>query len=64
MERYQDCVLYERLCIACGECDRCDENPEKICDNCMRCVKAEAEYAAIRIDGLLTDEEALEGEQS
>ncbi len=29
------CVLYDRVCIGCGECDRCDLDPEKICDNCM-----------------------------
>ena len=31
----RECVLYDRECIGCGECDRCDLDPEKICDNCM-----------------------------
>ena len=30
----RECVLYDRECIGCGECDRCDLDPEKICDNC------------------------------
>lgn len=58
----KDCVLYERACIECGECDICDLNPEKICDNCMACVKSESDYRAIRIDGVLTPDESLEGE--
>ena len=51
MEKKQ-CVLYDRVCIGCGECDRCDLDPEKICDNCMKCVNGEAEYRAITIDGI------------
>ena len=61
------CILYDRECIDCGECDRCDLDSEKICDNCMKCLSAgEAdgiEYRAIRIDGVLTDEERLDSEQ-
>ncbi|MBQ2711980.1 MAG: hypothetical protein IJF71_01240 [Clostridia bacterium] len=34
----KECVLYDRACIDCGECDRCDLDPNKICDNCMKCV--------------------------
>ena len=30
----KECVLYDRECCNCGECLRCDLNPEKICDNC------------------------------
>ena len=46
----EKCVLYERECIDCGECDRCDLDPAKICDNCMRCVKGEDDYRGIIID--------------
>ena len=46
------CVLYDRECIGCGECDRCDLDPEKICDNCMKCVNGDAEYRGIAIDGI------------
>ena len=58
----KDCVLYDRVCVECGECDICDLNPEKVCDNCMECVKSESDYRAIRIDGVLTPEESLDGE--
>ena len=46
------CVLYDRECTACGECDVCDLNPDKKCDNCMRCVKGDADYLAIAIDAI------------
>ena len=27
------CVLYDRACIECGECNMCDLDPTKVCDN-------------------------------
>ena len=53
-----ECILYDRECIECGECNRCDLDPEKICDNCKRCLRLDADYLAIHIDGVLTDEGA------
>ena len=44
------CVLYDRECIDCGECDRCDLDPGKLCDNCMKCVLGDSDYRAIEID--------------
>lgn len=44
------CVLYDRDCIDCGECDRCDLDPDKICDNCMKCVMGDSDFRAIEID--------------
>lgn len=50
-ETYKKCDLYDRECMACGECGVCDLNPEKTCDNCMKCVaKSDADYLAIEID--------------
>ena len=57
MAVHRQCVLYDRECIGCGECDRCDLDPEKICDNCMKCVNGDAEYRGISIDRI-----ELEGE--
>ena len=57
MALHKQCVLYDRECIGCGECDRCDLNPEKICDNCMECVKADTDYRAISIDGIYLEKE-------
>lgn len=46
------CVLMDRVCIGCNECDRCDLDPNKICDNCMKCVNGDAGYRAITIDDI------------
>ena len=57
MGNNRHCVLYERECIGCGECDRCDLNPEKTCDNCMKCVNGSAEYRGIAIDRIMLERE-------
>ena len=57
MAVHKECVLYDRECIGCGECDRGDLDPNKICDNCMKCVQGNSEYRAIRIDGIVMSEE-------
>jgi len=62
MCKEKECVLYDRVCVECGECDQCDLDPEKICDNCKKCLGINAKYRAIRIDGVLTPEESLEEE--
>lgn len=46
------CELYDRDCINCGECLRCDLDPNKICDNCMKCINGESSYRAIVVDGV------------
>ena len=51
------CVLYDRDCIGCGECDRCDLDPDKICDNCMKCVTGGADYRSIRVEGIKLETE-------
>ena len=37
MSEAKRCVLYDRDCIDCGECDMCDLEPGKVCDNCGEC---------------------------
>ena len=34
----QKCVLYDRDCIGCLECEMCDLDPNKVCDNCGKCL--------------------------
>ncbi len=48
----KECVLYDRECIDCGECDVCDLNPHKVCDNCGKCLESDTEYNAIKITGI------------
>ncbi len=45
----QKCVLYDRDCIGCLECEMCDLDPNKVCDNCGKCLDIK-DYATIRID--------------
>ena len=76
------CVLYDRVCIGCGECnglsmtgigldpsgmkadedDRCDLDPDKICDNCMKCIIGDSEYRAIMVDSIELEEPEDDGE--
>ena len=64
MALHRPCVLYDRECIDCGECDRCDLDPDKICDNCMKCVLGEAEYRSVGIDEIRMDEDEEEADFS
>ena len=52
------CVLYERECIECGECNICDLDASKICDNCGRCIGlgGETAYRAIQVDGIIGED--------
>ncbi len=50
------CILYDRDCIDCGECDMCELDPQKRCDNCMKCVTGKAEYRAVYIDRIENDQ--------
>ena len=47
------CVLYDRVCIHCGECEMCDLDPLIICDNCGKCLEIK-DYATIAVDFDLT----------
>lgn len=49
------CVLYDRECIDCGECDRCDIDPKKICDSCGKCIESDKNYKVIKITKIITD---------
>ncbi len=44
------CILYDRDCIACGECDMCDLDPKKKCDNCGACLEMDDDYKTVDVD--------------
>jgi len=54
----KQCVLYDRECIECGECNLCDLDPSKVCDNCGKCIGLEGDmdYRAIRVDGIIGED--------
>ena len=47
------CILYERDCIKCGECDKCDLDPSKICDSCGKCIELTKNYEIIKITKII-----------
>ena len=51
------CVLYERDCIDCMECEFCDLDKTKLCDNCGKCLEIEGkEYNELKIDGIILED--------
>ena len=46
----KECVLYDRRCIDCGECDICDLDPKKKCDNCGKCIDDGNDYNIMDVD--------------
>ncbi len=55
-EKSEKCVLYDRACIGCMECDICDLNPDKICDNCGKCIEIRDD-AVIKIDKIILNDD-------
>lgn len=49
------CVLYDRECIGCLECEACDLEPGKTCNNCGKCLDIRDD-AVIKIDKIIFDE--------
>ena len=45
----KQCELYDRECIGCLECEVCDLDENKICDNCGKCLDIQ-DVASIKID--------------
>lgn len=39
--KHRPCILYEdrKYCTDCGDCEMCDLDPSKKCDNCGMCLK-------------------------
>ena len=61
----KQCVLYDRECINCGECNRCDLDPNKICDNCCQCLELDKEaYRTLKISRVITDQEEIDAYNS
>lgn len=49
MERFY-CILEEKECVKCYECEMCDLNRNKVCDNCGKCIDSKTDYRAIEVD--------------
>jgi hypothetical protein len=57
MKKQKECVLYDRLCIGCGECDVCDLDKNKKCDNCGKCIEEIEDYRTLNVDEFLKEKE-------
>lgn len=55
------CVLYDRDCIGCLECETCDLDSNKVCDNCGKCLDIQ-DVASIKIDKIYVSEEEYEAD--
>lgn len=55
----KECVLFDRECIECGECELCDLDHNKKCDNCCKCIDIPADYKSIQVDEIIDDEEVV-----
>ncbi|MHB8061641.1 MAG: hypothetical protein ACYDG2_03230 [Ruminiclostridium sp.] len=51
----EQCELYDRECINCGECEICDLDPAKKCDDCGCCIDDVSEYRSVTIDDFLKE---------
>lgn len=54
------CILDDlKTCSSCGECNRCDLDVEKICDNCCKCLEIDtndhADYAQIDVSDVVVE---------
>lgn len=56
------CVLYDRDCIGCLECETCDLDPNKVCDNCGKCLDIK-DVVSIKIDKIYRSEEEYETDE-
>lgn len=51
----KECILEDKICTNCGECEVCDLDENKKCDNCGKCIESSAESRAIEIEDILLD---------
>lgn len=49
----EKCELYDRVCTECGECDMCDLDPDKHCDDCGKCIDDSEDYRSVTIEDFI-----------
>lgn len=48
-----ECVLMDRECIDCGQCDICDLDDSKVCDDCCKCIDNDTDFKGVYIDNII-----------
>lgn len=52
------CILEDKICTSCGECNMCDLDKTKVCNNCEKCLNMpKSEYYEILIDDIMNTDE-------
>lgn len=49
----EQCELYDRECVNCGECEICDLDSAKKCNDCGCCIDDVSEYRSVTIDDFI-----------
>jgi len=52
----KECLLYDRACIKCYECEKCDLDSTKRCNNCEKCLEQSQEYRTVKVKEFLKDD--------
>jgi len=53
----KECELYDRICIKCGECEFCDLDSKKKCNNCNKCLDNDDKYRTVNILRFISEED-------
>jgi hypothetical protein len=55
----KECVLYDKLCTDCKECEMCDLDSNKICDNCGSCIEDVKPFRSINVDEYIKEHKVV-----
>ena len=57
-----ECILMDRECIDCGQCDICDLDDTKICDDCCKCIDTDSDFKGVYIDNIIDNVTDIDAE--
>lgn len=49
----KECLLYDRTCIKCYDCEKCDLDSTKRCNNCEKCLEQSEEYRTVKVEDFI-----------
>ncbi|WP_154673455.1 hypothetical protein [Pseudobacteroides cellulosolvens] len=49
----KECLLYDRACIKCYDCEKCDLDSTKRCNNCEKCLEQNEEYRSVKVEDFI-----------
>ena len=51
----KECVLYGGECKECGECEMCDLDTNKKCNNCGECINETEDFRSINVEEFIKE---------